>query len=167
MSARAEPAGGGPPAFAIEVTVLERDIDDLGHANNVHYLRWMLEAATAHWDWYRAAASATAVAGIGWVVLRHELDYFASAFAHDRLEVVTWVPTCTPLTCDRYSEITRVADGALLARGASSYCVVDIATGRPRRMGEALREALGSPPMVKRIRVERSFPARPDAVQRG
>ncbi|MBL8988158.1 MAG: acyl-CoA thioesterase, partial [Gemmatimonadetes bacterium] len=31
-----------PPAFGIEVVVRPEDIDDLGHANNVHYLRWML-----------------------------------------------------------------------------------------------------------------------------
>lgn len=156
----------GPPAFAIRVTVTDADIDDLGHANNVHYLRWMLEAATAHWAWFIGQAPPEVVAGAGWVVLRHELDYFAAAFAGDELEVVTWVQSCTPLTSDRCTEVTRVAGGALLARGLSTYCVVDAGTGRPRRMGEALRLAIGAPPMVRRERVERYFPKRPDAVQR-
>lgn len=156
-----------PPAFAIEVAVTPADIDDLGHANNVHYLRWMLEAATGHWDLYRAASPAEVVDSVGWVVLRHELDYFAAALPGDRLEVTTWVPSCTALTCDRYYEVRRTGDRALLARGVSSYCVVDRATGKPRRMGEALRLALGGPPVVKRQRLERSFPDRPTTVRRG
>jgi acyl-CoA thioester hydrolase len=155
----------GPPAFAIRVGVTDADIDDLGHANNVHYLRWMLEAATGHWDHYRAESPDDAVAGVGWVVLRHEIDYFAPAFAGERLEVVTWVPSCTALTCDRFYEIRRVGDQMLLARGTSSYCVVDLATGKPRRMGEALRLAIGGPTQVKRHRVERTFPARPGVIR--
>jgi acyl-CoA thioester hydrolase len=99
------------------------------------------------------------------VVLHHELDYFAPARAGDVLDVVTWVPSCTPLTCHRFSEIVKQEGGALLARGASSYCMVDAATGKPRRLSEALRRALGSPELVKRVRVERAFPARPGAVR--
>lgn len=154
----------GVTGFRIEVTVAPSDIDDLGHANNVNYLRWMLEAATGHWDLIQGRVDPAVVAGIGWVVMRHELDYFLPAFVGDRLEVLTWVPTCTPLTSDRYYEITRVADRALLARGGSSYCVVDLRSGRPRRMGESLREAIGSPELVKRHRIERHFPARPGKV---
>lgn len=150
--------------FRIGVTVSPADIDELGHANNVNYLRWMLEAATSHWSLTRERVDPEAVAGIGWVVMRHELDYFLPAFAGESLEVLTWVPTCTPLTCDRYYEITRPADQALLARGTSSYCVVDLATGKPRRLTETLRLAIGSPDMVKRLRTERSFPTRPSKV---
>lgn len=151
--------------FRIQVTVSPPDIDELGHANNVHYLRWMLEAATRHWDLTRAEVDPEAVAGIGWVVMRHELDYFLPAFVGEALDVLTWVPTCTPLTCDRYYEITRRTDRALLARGASSYCVVDISSGKPRRLGEGLREAIGTPEMVKRHRIERHFPAAPGEVR--
>ncbi len=147
--------------FRIEVTVSAADIDELGHANNVNYLRWMLEAATTHWDVARRESDPAAVAGIGWVVMRHELDYFQPAFVGETLGVFTWVPTCTALTCDRYYEINRLSDGALLARGASSYCVVDAGTGKPRRMSDELRGAIGSPELVKRHRIERSFPLRP------
>ncbi|MGE0440913.1 MAG: acyl-CoA thioesterase [Gemmatimonadales bacterium] len=156
-----------PPGFAIRVTVDPADIDDLGHANNVHYLRWMLEAATAHWAWYQERAPVDAVAGVGWVVLRHELDYFAPSFPGQELEILTWVPSCTALTCDRFYEVRRAADGALLARGASSYCVVDLVTGKPRRMGEPLRQAIGAPDIVKRTRPDRLFPEPPSEVLRG
>ncbi len=155
-----------PPAFAHRIMAREEDIDELGHVNNVNYLRWMLEAATAHWALYKSEAGAESTEGVAWVVMRHELDYFAPAFVGEAVDVFTWVPTATPLTCDRYYEVIRVRDGALLARGASSYCVVDAATGKPRRLGEALRRAIGNPPVVRRLRTERSFPHRPEAVRR-
>lgn len=144
----------------------EEDIDELGHVNNVNYLRWMLEAATGHWELYKSEASPDAVNGVAWVVMRHEIDYFAPAFVGEAVDVFTWVPTVTPLTSDRYYEVIRVRDGALLARGVSSYCVVDVVTGKPRRLGEELRRAIGNPPVVRRQRPERSFPPRPDTIRR-
>ncbi len=155
-----------PPAFSHRIMAREEDIDELGHVNNVNYLRWMLEAATLHWELYKSEASPEAIDGVAWVVMRHELDYFAPAFVGEAVDVFTWVPTATPLTCDRFYEVVRVRDGALLARGASSYCVVDIATGKPRRLGEDLRRVIGNPPVVRRNRVERTFPVRPDVVRR-
>ena len=98
--------------------------------------------------------------------MRHELDYFVPAFAGESVDVLTWVPTVTPITCDRFYEVVRVRDGALLARGMSSYCVVDLVTGKPRRMTDQLRQAIGGPPMVKRQRIERSFPPRPLEIRR-
>jgi acyl-CoA thioester hydrolase len=159
-------AKAGPPAFAHRIVARDEDIDELGHVNNVNYLRWMLEAAAGHWELYKSEASDEAVGGIAWVVIRHELDYFAPAFVGEAVDVFTWVPSTTPLTCDRFSEVVRVRDGALLARGTSIYCVVDAATGRPRRLGDDLRRAIGDPPNVRRKRIERSFPPRPEVVRR-
>lgn len=141
--------------------VLPGEADDLGHANNVEYLRWILDAATAHWDRLRAAVPPAAVAGIAWVVMRHEVEYLAPAFPGDEIEVLTWVPTCTRTTCDRLATITRCADGRLLARSASTYAVVDGPSGRPRRLDEALRAAIGRPEVVKRERQPWRFPAPP------
>ena len=36
--------------FELPITVTEADIDQLGHVNNVVYVRWVQEAATAHWN---------------------------------------------------------------------------------------------------------------------
>ncbi|MFN0181819.1 MAG: acyl-CoA thioesterase [Gemmatimonadales bacterium] len=155
-----------PPAFAHRILTRDEDIDDLGHVNNVNYLRWMLEAAGQHWLLYRADDAARVGDGIGWVVIRHELDYFLPAFVGDTIDVITWVPTVTALTCDRYYEVIRVRDGALLARGVSAYCVVDRASGKPRRLSEPLRQLIGGPEVVARVRQERSFPPRPSEVRR-
>ena len=153
-------------AFQIMVRVQASDIDDLGHVNNVNYLRWMLEAAEGHWALYRRHTPPAVVDAIAWVVMRHELDYFLPTFVGEDLEVYTWVPTCTALTCDRYYEVVRASDGALVARGTSSYCVVDREGGKPKRMSEELRRAIGSPTLQKRQRTERWFPERPIEIWR-
>lgn len=155
-----------PPAFAHRIIARAAEIDELGHVNNVNYLRWMLEAATSHWSLCCREAPQEAIAGVAWVVMRHELDYFVPAYEGESVDVFTWVPAVTPLTCERFTEIVRIRDGALIARGLSTYCVIDPTTGKPRRLGEALRLAIGGPPMEKRRRTERDFPTRPLVVRR-
>jgi acyl-CoA thioester hydrolase len=150
--------------FGIRTVVGPEDIDDLGHANNVSYLRWVLAAATAHWTHLRAEAPPEATQGVAWVVMRHQVEYVAPAFPGDELEVVTWVPTCTSMTCERFAEISRA--GTVLARSASVYCAIDAANGRPRRITETIRGAIGGPPVVPRTRLESAVPPRPDRIVR-
>ncbi|HEV8149859.1 MAG TPA: acyl-CoA thioesterase, partial [Gemmatimonadales bacterium] len=69
-------------SFELSITVRPADIDALGHVNNVVYLRWMQQAATAHWE---QAASPAIRAQVGWVVIRHEIDYKAPAFVGEQL----------------------------------------------------------------------------------
>jgi len=150
--------------FGFETVVGPEDIDDLGHANNVSYLRWVLAAATAHWAHLRSAAPPEATIGVAWVVMRHQLEYLAPAFPGERLEIVTWVPTCTATTCERFAEISR--DGTVLARSASVYCAIDAAAGRPRRITETIRAAIGGPPVVARTKLESTVPPKPERVIR-
>ena len=150
--------------FGIGTVVRPDDADDLGHANNVSYLRWVLAAATRHWAQLRGQSPPEATAGVAWVVLRHQLEYLAPAFPGDELEIVTWVPTCTATTCERFAEITRA--GTVLARSASVYCAIDAATGRPRRISEAVRAAIGSPAPGPRTRLGSAVPPRPDLITR-
>jgi hypothetical protein len=65
-------------AFEMTVPVLSGDIDEQNHVNNTVYLRWVQDVATAHW---RAIASPEAQQMIGWVVLRHEIDYKGAGHA--------------------------------------------------------------------------------------
>jgi acyl-CoA thioester hydrolase len=128
--------------FTLAIVVAPADIDGQGHVNNVVYLRWMQEAATAHWD---AKATAELKARVNWVVTRHEVDYKAPAFAGERLVARTWVGQPSGATWERFIEIRRVADDRLLARGRSLYAALDPATGRPRRVDAGLRKPLEDP----------------------
>ena len=69
-----------PDAFEVPIAVLPADIDELGHVNNVTYLRWVQQAAVAHW---RTLASAADQARFSWIVVRHEIDYKMAAHLED------------------------------------------------------------------------------------
>jgi len=57
--------------YELRVTAVASDIDALGHVNNIVYLRWVQDAAIAHWS---ALATAEMQQEIVWMVLRHEID---------------------------------------------------------------------------------------------
>ncbi|HEY9384877.1 MAG TPA: thioesterase family protein [Gemmatimonadales bacterium] len=129
-------------SFELPVVVAPEDIDGLGHVNNVVYLRWMQQAAGAHWE---AATTPEQRVAVSWVVIRHEIDYKAPAFAGERLVVRTRVGAATAATWERLSEVRRVAGDALLARCRSVYVALDPSTGRPQRLKPDLMEPLTRP----------------------
>ncbi len=118
------------------VSVLPRDIDEQNHVNNTVYLRWVQEVATAHW---RAIASGEAQESIGWVVLRHEIDYKAPAAFGDQIMLRTWVGKATRLTFERFTEIRRNSDGQLLSKARTLWCPINAKTSRPIRVPPDVR----------------------------
>jgi len=123
-------------AFETIVSVLPEDIDEQNHVNNTVYLRWVQEVATAHW---RAVATADAQQNIGWVVLRHEIDYKAPACVGDDVVLRTWVGKSTRLTFERFTEIRRRGDGQLLSKARTLWCPINAQTARPTRVPAEVR----------------------------
>lgn len=124
------------PVHEVPILVERDDIDELGHVNNIVYLRWVQDAAVAHW---RVLAPAEAQAAVAWVVLRHEIDYARAAMLGDELLARTWVGTAEGMSFERHTEIVRRRDGRVLARARTLWCPVDLKSGRPRRVGDDLR----------------------------
>ncbi|HZT43280.1 MAG TPA: thioesterase family protein [Chthonomonadaceae bacterium] len=131
-----------PVVYELPLKVTEDDIDARGHANNVVYLRWVQEAATAHW---RAGATARQQEDYAWVVARHEIDYLASALAGDDLVARTWVGEAAGARFERFVEIWRPQDDRLLARARSVWVALDGRTGRPRRVDSDLQRRFHAP----------------------
>jgi acyl-CoA thioester hydrolase len=123
--------------FEMTVAVLPEDIDGQDHVNNTVYLRWVQEVATAHWQ---TIASGAAQEGIGWVVLRHEIDYKAPACLGDDILLRTSVGKATRLTFERFTEIRRSSDGRLLSTARTLWCPINAQTGRPARVPVEVRE---------------------------
>jgi len=121
--------------FELPIVVQPADIDDLGHVNNVVYIRWMQEAAAAHWA---SAAPDELRAQVAWVVSRHEVDYRAPAFLGEALVARTWVGAPAGATWERFIEVRRCEGDRLLAAGRTVYAALDARTGRPRRVDAAL-----------------------------
>ena len=118
------------------VPVLPADIDEQNHVNNTVYLRWIQEVATAHWE---SLASAEAQAAIGWVVLRHEIDYRSPAALSDEVVLRTWVGKASRLKFERFTEIHRKIDNRLLVEGRTLWVPIDVRTGKPTRVATELR----------------------------
>ena len=122
--------------FEMIIPVLPGDIDEQNHVNNTVYLRWVQDIATAHW---RAVASPKAQETIGWVVLRHEIDYKGPATLGDEMVLRTWVGKATRLTFERFTEVRRNRDGRLLSEARTLWCPIDMQSGRPVRVSEEVR----------------------------
>jgi len=123
--------------FKLTVPVLPGDIDEQDRVNNLVYLRWVQEIATAHW---RAVASADDQQAVSWVVLRHEIDYKSPALVGDEIELSTWVRKATRLTFERFTEIRRTISGELLANARTLWCPIDPISARPVRVSTDVRE---------------------------
>src|SRR5438128_1061964 len=118
------------------VPVLSTDIDEQSHVNNTVYLRWVQDVATAHW---KSLASAEAQNAIGWVVLRHEIDYRASASLGDQIILRTWVGEASRLKFERFTEIRRKIDKQLLSQARTLWVPIDSRTGKPTRVSAEVR----------------------------
>ena len=139
--ARVPEAAGLPGLFLHALSVPEAAIDGNGHANNLEYLRWIQDAATAHSDavgWtlarYREARST-------WVIRSHQVDYLRPAFAGEALVVATWVGGFAAQTSPRHCLVWRPGDAKVLVRATTLWVHVDAATGRAAAIPEPLRAA--------------------------
>ena len=131
-----------PARFTRVFPVAPADIDELGHVNNVVYLRWVQEIAVAHW---RAAAPADLQADVVWVVLRHEIDYRRPALAGEDVVGQTWVGDATGSRFERFTEFARATNGETLAQARSVWCPLNARTGRPRRLDPSLHDYFSEP----------------------
>lgn len=122
--------------FEMTISVLPGDIDEQNHVNNTVYLRWIQDVATAHWQ---AVASLEAQKSIGWVVLRHEIEYKNPAGLADKIMLRTWVGKATRLTFERFTEILRSGEGQLLSNARTLWCPINTQTGRPMRVPSEVR----------------------------
>lgn len=135
-----DPGEPGPSAFEQAITVAPGDLDELHHVNNVVYLRWVQDIATAHWT---AIAPRQALDSVAWVARRHEIDYLSAATLGEELVARTWVGKAEGLTFERLTEIRR-ADGQIIARARTLWVPIDRGTGRPRRVSADVRALFSS-----------------------
>ena len=122
--------------FELPIAVLSEDIDVHGHVNNVVYLRWVQDAAVAHW---RALATPEQQAAISWVVVRHEIDYKRPAQPKDSIIAITWVGAATAGTFERFTEILQGGRPKGACPQRTVWCPIDATTGKPVRVDQDIR----------------------------
>jgi acyl-CoA thioester hydrolase len=129
------------PIFSHTIEVADADIDFLGHASNLAYLRWVQDVAIAHSEAVGLDYDAYVKLGGVFFIRRHEIDYLRPALRGDKLEVRTWVDSAAAAKTDRRTEVKRTSDGKILAKAATIWGFVDVVTGRPTRIPPAIRDA--------------------------
>ena len=123
-------------SFEQTLRVQASDLDEQAHVNNLVYVRWVLDAATAHWI---SLTTPEIRADVAWVLLRHEIDYRSPALLGDDVIVRTRVGHLQGLTFERTSDVRRARDGRVMAESRTLWCPVDPRSGRPRRVSAELR----------------------------
>lgn len=128
------------------VAVQPADIDGQNHVNNTVYLRWVQDVAVAHW---KSLASKEAQEKIGWVVVRHEIDYKSPAGLNDEIILRTWVGEASRLKFERFTEIRRKSspeqsrsgesEGQIFAKARTLWVPIDWNTGKPTRVSAEVR----------------------------
>jgi acyl-CoA thioester hydrolase len=130
-----------PAVYQHHHVVRPEEIDRLGHANNLVYLRWMLDAAVAHsaaqgWD-----SAAYERLGSVFVVRAHAIEYRRPAMEGEEIIIRTWVASFRRASSLRRYEMIRASDEKSLATAHTEWAFVDLATRLPTRIHPTVIEA--------------------------
>lgn len=130
-----------PAIFDHHRKVLDHEIDELGHVNNVEYLRWMQDAAMEHSSVQGWPVERYFELGAGWVARSHHIEYFSPALPNDEIVVRTWVANFQKLRSLRRFKILRRADETLLAEGETTWVFIQFQKRQPCRVPDQVRDA--------------------------
>lgn len=135
--------------FVIDIAVTADDIDGLGHANNAVYVSWLERCAWRHSQYLGLDLVEYQRLDRAMAVTRHEIDYLASAYENQTLQMGTWiVESDQRLKMDRQFQLVRLEDNVTLLRAKTTFVCIELSTGKPKRMprefidgyGQALRQ---------------------------
>lgn len=119
--------------FVYKHTVTAEEIDDLGHAGNYFYIKWMQHAAIAHSTDNGWSPQRYIDVGAGWVARSHRITYLKPAYEGDALEIKTWVANMRSAISLRRYEIFNV-DGEMLASAETDWAFVNYTRKKPVRI---------------------------------
>lgn len=133
-----------PTPFVIDLRVSSEDIDGLGHANNAVYVSWLERCAWRHSQSLGLDLSEYRRLDRAMAVLRHEIDYLASAYEGQELQVATWIiESDNRLKMKRHFQLKRPEDACTLLRAQTTFVCIELSSGKPKRMPVEFVEGYG------------------------
>ena len=130
--------------YVIDLVVEDTDIDGLGHANNAVYVGWLERCAWSHSVCLGLDLPEYQRLDRAMAIVRHEVDYLASAYAGQQLQMATWIiESDHRLKMTRRFQLIRPADGATLLRALTTFACIEMSSGRPKRMPVEFVEGYG------------------------
>lgn len=127
--------------FDLTLTVSAEHIDALGHVNNVVYVQWMQDVATAHVDAIGLGLKQYLELKHAMVAVEHQVQYRKAALEGDQLVLRTWLSDLNALYSTRQYAFYRPADQSILFTGQTKWACVEISTGRPKRLSPSFTQA--------------------------
>ena len=127
--------------FDLKLTVQPEHIDILGHVNNVVYVAWMQNVATAHIEALDLGLKEYIELKHAMVAVEHQVQYRKAAMLDDEVILRTWFYDINALYSFRQYAFYRAKDSALLFTGSTKWACIEIATGRPKRMSPTFIQA--------------------------
>ncbi len=120
--------------FDLKLMVQPEHIDILGHVNNVVYVAWMQDVATAHIEALGLGLKEYIELKHAMVAVEHQVQYRKAAMLDDEVILRTWFYDINALYSFRQYAFYRAKDNTLLFTGSTKWACIEIATGRPKRM---------------------------------
>lgn len=128
--------------FCIEVTVRERDLDELDHVNNTVYLQYAESVARAHADALGLGMEKMNSLGGSFVVRRHEITYHLPANLGDMLTVATRLGRMGGVRAERFTGIFR--GPSLIAEANTEWVWIALETRRAARFPVYVRNVMST-----------------------
>lgn len=127
--------------FDLKLTVQPEHIDILGHVNNVVYVAWMQDVATAHIEALGLGLKEYIELKHAMVAVEHQVQYRKAAMLDDEVILRTWFYDINALYSFRQYAFYRAKDNTLLFTGSTKWACIEIETGRPKRMSPTFIQA--------------------------
>ena len=112
-------------------TVVNDDLDELLHVNNVRYVQWIQDLAKDHW--ITATTPLQQKENI-WVLLSHHIEYKSSAVLHDEIHLKTYVTRTEGVTSTRIVEMYHKDTEKLIVKSETNWCLLDGNSKKPKRI---------------------------------
>ncbi len=122
--------------FELTRIVVEDDLDELKHVNNVRYVQWIQDISKEHWV---TKASEEIRNSVLWVVMNHNITYKNAAVLDDEIKVTTHIESSRGATSVRVVEMHNAKTNQLLIRSKTEWCLLNAKTLKPTRISENIK----------------------------
>jgi acyl-CoA thioester hydrolase len=116
--------------FSYTFTIPQCAIDTNGHVNNVLYVQWMQDAATAHSDSVGDTVARQQKEGSTWVAKSHTIEYLKPAFAGDELCIETWAESFRKTASVKLYHF--IVNGVIIAKASTVWVYINRDSARPK-----------------------------------
>lgn len=119
-----------PIPFEMKKRVMQADLDDLNHVNNLRYIEWVLEISELHW---KTKTSEEIRNTYSWVVLEQHIYYKHPVKLNEEINLKTWIASSKGVKSERKTTLHN-AQGKLILEASTLWCLVDLIHQKPARI---------------------------------